>query len=250
MTTPQPIYAIGDVHGHLSKLQDAHALIEADRAAHTTPDTGVVHIGDLCDRGPDTKGVIDFMLNGVRAGRPWVVLKGNHDRMFARYLEADPWHDPRLWPGLSWQHPRLGGLATLASYGVDTDPERDPDDIHRDARQAVGRDHPRFLLSRPLYHRAGDLLFVHAGIRPGVALSDQDEIDLLWIREDFLTDTTDHGPLVVHGHTMVDRVELHPNRLNIDTGAGRGDDLSAVVIEGRRVWRLTPQGRQQVAPLA
>jgi serine/threonine protein phosphatase 1 len=98
-------------------------------------------------------------------------------------------------------------------------------------------------------HRAGACVFVHAGIRPGVALDAQDEDDLIWIRGDFLHDTRDHGALIVHGHTPVARVELHPNRLALDTGAAYGGPLSAVAIEGRAVYLLTDQGRVPVRPM-
>ncbi|MDH5452674.1 MAG: serine/threonine protein phosphatase, partial [Paracoccaceae bacterium] len=76
----------------------------------------------------------------------------------------------------------------------------------------------------------------------------QDENDLMWIRKDFLEDRRDHGVLIVHGHTPVEAVQHHGNRLNIDTGAGYGKDLSTVVIEGRTVWQLTQNGRVEIAP--
>lgn len=248
MSATGPIYAVGDVHGHLDQLRRVHDLIEADRAGEGLRDASVIHIGDLCDRGPDTRGVIDFLLTGLAAGQPWTILKGNHDRMFARYLEPDAWHDPHLWPGLFWQHPRLGGLETLRSYGVEVD-DTVPDRIHGQARQLVPDEHVEFLQTLPLMHRHGDIVFVHAGIRPGVALDEQWQDDLLWIRDEFLDDPRDHGAFVVHGHTMVPGVGHHGNRLNIDTGAGRGDALSVVVLEGRQVWQLTPRGRQPVVPV-
>ena len=81
------IYAIGDVHGYLDELKRAHALIAADRAAWGDVDAPVIHIGDLCDRGPDTRGVIDFLLAGLERGEAWGTLLGNHDRIMARFLE-------------------------------------------------------------------------------------------------------------------------------------------------------------------
>lgn len=112
----------------------------------------------------------------------------------------------------------------------------------------VPASHLAYLAALPTHHLRGACLFVHAGVRPGIDLHDQTEDDLLWIRTDFLDDTRDHGALVVHGHTPVDRVTHYGNRLNLDTGAGYGKAMSAVVIEGADVFRLTPKGRERVKP--
>lgn len=234
-------YAIGDIHGQVSELRRAHRLIAADRARVGDEGAPVVHIGDLCDRGPDTKGVIDLLLDGLDRDAPWVVIKGNHDRMMQGFLETAPRRDAGLRAELSWLHPNLGGKTTLASYGVDTG--RAPEAIHRAALDAVPEAHRAFLAALPTSHRMGDLYFCHAGIRPGVPLDEQAEDDLLWIRDEFLLSTANHGPLIVHGHTPAETVEHHGNRLNIDTGAGHGHPISAVVIEGRAAWRLTEDGR-------
>ena len=241
-------YAIGDIHGALDKLSAAHALIEADRRATGDARAPVVHVGDLVDRGPDSRGVIDFLLRGIAAGAPWIAVKGNHDRMFTGFLDDPDSHDPGLREGLHWIDPRLGGDRTLASYGVGGAGERMLFDLHEEALAAVPPAHVAFLKGLPTNHRRGGALFVHAGIRPGVPLAAQSEDDLLWIRRAFLDDPGDHGVLVVHGHTPVDAVTHYGNRLNIDTGAGYGRALAAVVIEGARVWRLGPGGREPVLP--
>ena len=239
------LYAIGDIHGHLSRLQAVHDLIAKDMARYGQGP--VIHIGDLVDRGPDSRGVIDFLIAGIAEGRDWVVLKGNHDRLFTRFLGNPNHHDSRLWPELSWLHPRLGGATTLASYGVANAADRPVDKVHADARQAVPVAHLDFVARLPLYHQAGETLFVHAGIRPGVALEDQTENDLVWIREPFLIEPASFGPLVVHGHTTIDKVTHYGNRLNLDSGAAYGGPLSAVVIEGREAALLTPSGRRTLS---
>jgi len=239
-------YAIGDVHGYLGKLEEAHRRIEADRARIGDRAAPVVHIGDLVDRGPDSRGVIDFLIRGVAAGEPWVTLKGNHDRMFTGFLHDPDSHDPGLREGVHWVQPLLGGDTTLASYGVEGAGERMLFDLHADALAAVPAAHVTFLTGLPLSYQRGGALFVHAGIRPGVPLGAQSENDLLWIRRDFHNDLRDHGFLVVHGHTPVDAVTHYGNRLNIDTGAGYGRDLSVVVLEAGAVWRLGPEGREAV----
>jgi len=236
-------YAIGDIHGHPDKLRALHALIAADRTACGDSDAPVVHVGDLVDRGPDSRGVIDYLIGGHTAGQPWVTLKGNHDRMFLGFLTDPDYHDPRLRPDLYWTHPRLGGDTTLASYGVAGAGARLLHDLHAEAVAQVPAAHGAFIAGLPTYFLRGDCLFVHAGVRPGVDLHDQSEDDLLWIRSGFIDNTDDHGALVVHGHSPVDAVTNYGNRINIDTGAGYGRPMSAVVIEGRKVWRLTDGGR-------
>ena len=238
------LYAIGDIHGQLGLLQAAHDLIADDMARHGPGP--VIHVGDLVDRGPDSRGVIDFLADGIAAGKDWVVLKGNHDRMFTRFLR-DPW-EPELGlrAELSWLHPRLGGADTLRSYGVANAGDRPVEKVHAEAREAIPQAHVAFLSERPVLHRAGDCVFVHAGIRPGVALEDQTETDLVWIREPFLTETASFGPLIVHGHTAIDAATHYGNRLNLDSGAAYGGPLSAVVIEGREAALLTSGGRQKL----
>lgn len=238
------LYAIGDIHGHLDLLRAAHDLIADDIAQHGSGP--VIHVGDLVDRGPDSRGVIDFLIAGIAGGANWVVLKGNHDRMFSRFL-ADPWDpEPGLRSELSWLHPRLGGADTLRSYGVPNAGDRPVQKVHAETARSVPPAHRDFLAACPVLYRAGDCAFVHAGIRPGVALENQTETDLVWIRDPFLTATASFGPLIVHGHTALDAATHYGNRLNLDSGAAYGGPLSAVVIEGREAALLTPRGRQKL----
>jgi serine/threonine protein phosphatase 1 len=108
--------------------------------------------------------------------------------------------------------------------------------------------HRAFLDALPTSHVHGDAIFVHAGIRPGIPLALQRETDLVWIRTDFLTDTRDHGALIVHGHTAIDRATHYGNRLKIDSSVAYGGPLSAVAIEGRAAFLLTPEGRLPLLP--
>ena len=242
------LYAIGDVHGHLDLLRDALDRIDADRARTGDHAAPVVQIGDLVDRGPDSRGVVQYLMELTARDARVTVLKGNHDNMFALFLEDPPRPDPRLRTDLTWLHPRLGGRETLASYGVD--PDLPPDQMHAAATRAVPPAHRTFLDALPLSKRLDDSLLVHAGIRPGFPLEAQDPEDLYWIRQEFLDDRRDHGALVIHGHTPVEQVEHRGNRLAIDTGAAYGGPLSAVVVEGRQVFLLTPDGRQDIRPHA
>lgn len=242
------IYAIGDVHGQLEMLQAAHARIAEDRVATGDAAALVVHLGDLVDRGPDSRGVIQFLIDGIARGEPWMSIKGNHDRFFSTYLRTGALTDARLRAGLTWLNPRMGGDATLRSYGVEKSLFQRESAFFRAAMEAVPEAHVAFVESLPTYHRTDDLLFVHAGLRPGLPLSDQIEDDLLWIRDEFLVDTRDHGWLVVHGHTPFDDPMHCGNRVNLDTGAGYGDPLTAAVFEGRDCWILTDKGRRKLLP--
>ena len=240
------IYAIGDIHGHLELLKSAHHRIAADMALHGHGK--IVHLGDLVDRGPDSRGVVDFLQKGVASGRDWLVLKGNHDRLFTRFVSDPKWQDPGLRPELGWLHPRLGGAATLASYGVRSAADRPIAPVHADAVAAVPAEHRQFLDALPTSFVCDAAIFVHAGIRPGVPLADQTETDLLWIRKDFLEDPRDHGALIVHGHTAIDKATHYGNRLNMDSSAAYGGPLSAAVIEGRCAYLLTDAGRVPLLP--
>ncbi|MBI1493915.1 metallophosphoesterase [Halocynthiibacter styelae] len=234
-------YAIGDVHGHLDKLQSAMALIARDRDRVDDPKAPVVQIGDLVDRGPDSKGVIEFMIEGVIRGEPWVTLLGNHDRQFLWWLEDPERRDPVLKTEYTWLHERIGGLTTLASYGVDiTAPISE---MHRQARSLVPDDHIDFLNAMPNRYTRDRLFFAHAGIRPSVPLDQQTEDDLIWIRGEFHNHPDPHDALIIHGHTPVKAATHYGNRINIDSGAAWGHDLSAVVIEERKAWLLTVSGR-------
>ncbi|MAM63607.1 metallophosphoesterase [Maritimibacter sp. UBA3975] len=236
-------YSIGDIHGQRAELERVHTLIEADRKRTGDAEAPVVHIGDLCDRGPDTRGVIEFLMAGQARGENWVVLKGNHDRLMHWFLEPFPRHDPYLLVGYTWLHERIGGHESLESYGVTYSDRDRVFRVHADARSAVPQAHIDYLSSLPLTYERGDCFFCHAGIRPGLPLRDQTETDLLWIREEFHDSTADHGKLIVHGHTPVDHATHYGNRINLDTGAGYGRPIQPVVIEGRDAWLLTEDGR-------
>ncbi|MES2665410.1 MAG: metallophosphoesterase [Pseudomonadota bacterium] len=239
-------YAIGDIHGHIDLLKGIHARIAADQASHGP--APIIHVGDLVDRGPDSAGVVEYLRAGIEAGQDWVVLKGNHDRMFTGFLASIKHHDDGLRPDLSWLHPRLGGGTTLASYGVENASDRPVAKVHAEAVAAVPHAHRAFLETRPTWHRRGDVVFVHAGIRPGIAMEQQDETDLVWIRKGFLEDFRDHGPLIVHGHTALDLPTHYGNRVNIDSSAAYGGPLSAIALDGRAVFLLTETGRVPLLP--
>ena len=238
------IYAIPDIHGHLDQLDHALDLIRADGG----PDARIVFLGDYVDRGPDCRGVLDRLIAGRDAGRDWRFLRGNHDRMMQWFLEPVPRWDPHWMVGMHWFHPRIGGVETLASYGVVADETRRFKEVHADALAAVPPAHIHFLNNLENAVHLGDLFFVHAGIAPGVPLADQTEEDMVWIREPFLSDPRPHPALIVHGHTALERAAHFGNRIDLDGGAAYGRPLVPAVFEGRDCWLLTDQGRQALLP--
>ena len=225
-------YAIGDVHGRLDLLEELLGQIERDRAERPARKILLVFLGDLIDRGPHSAEVLERLRTYRASGVRTVFLLGNHEEVLLRILDGDA---PLI---TKWRW--FGGAECLSSYGVD------PAQIGRlgkeealeAVRNAIPREHVEFLRSFVDTCRFGDYLFVHAGLRPGVTIEDQLQSDLRWIREPFLFDESDHGCVVVHGHTITEEVEERRNRIGIDTGAYRTGVLTALAVEGERRWYL------------
>jgi serine/threonine protein phosphatase 1 len=219
------VYAIGDVHGRSDLLAQCFACIDADIAAHPSPRIVQVLLGDYIDRGPQSRQVLDLLIRRSHQHR-LVCLKGNHETYIADFLR-----DPAILG--QWRH--FGGLVTLVSYGVTPSinaDEREQRELAAALDRALPRSHRRFLAGLKASFACGDYFFVHAGVRPGIALSGQHELDLLWIREDFLLHEESFGKIVIHGHTPVLEPDIRPNRINIDTGAYATGKLTCLVLEG------------------
>ncbi len=220
----QRIYAVGDVHGCAERLREVHGAIAADLTERPVAAPLLLHIGDYIDRGPDSAGVIDILLHEpVAPGLRVVNLMGNHEDMLLQALAAP--EEARL--AEHWLF--NGGMATLASWGLD------PRGGGAAWLPGIPPDHLAFLRRLSMRHEAGDYLFVHAGVRPGVPLDQQSAQDLMWIREPFLSYRGDFGAVVVHGHTPIREPALRPNRIGIDTGAVMGGRLTCAVFEGEKV---------------
>lgn len=219
------VYAIGDIHGHLELLTEMHARIAQEIARDKPEDWRIVHLGDLVDRGPDSRGVIDFLIAAAKHDSRNIVLTGNHDVGFLDFL-AEP--DPE---SLFARH---GGRETAMSYGVDlkTSDAAGLWHSHRALAAAVPDSHLRFLRTLPRSISFGDFFFCHAGIRPGIALENQDPDDLIWIRNEFLNHPGLHPKVVVHGHTPQAEPEVMANRVNVDTGVYYSGALTALVVDG------------------
>jgi serine/threonine protein phosphatase 1 len=224
-------YAVGDVHGRDDLLGELLALIEADDAARPDAKTILIFLGDLIDRGPSSAEVVE-RLRTYDSGMRTVFLSGNHEEVLLRLLRGDGQYLA------DWL--RFGGAECARSYGVD--PEKikrmDPSRAVRFLREKIPADHKDFFESFVDTFKVGDYLFVHAGIRPGVAVAEQSQTDLRWIRTAFLESESDHGFVVVHGHTISEVVQVRDNRIGLDTGAYRSGVLTAVGLEGDQRWFL------------
>jgi serine/threonine protein phosphatase 1 len=228
------LVAVGDVHGRadlLDSLLDEIETLYRDRALR------YVFLGDYVDRGPDSKGVIERLI-ALRERRPdTVFLKGNHEQALLESarnpLQAEAW--------LSW-----GGREPLISYGVEPPPFDSPVPLGGRLLCAMPQSHLSFLRSLKLSHLEDGHLFVHAGLDPEKPLDEQDEQDLLWIRDRFRFGGEGAFPdlVVVHGHTPQDAPEDLPWRINVDTGAVWTSVLTAVCLEGGK-RRFVSTGRKK-----
>ncbi len=209
------IYAIGDIHGHINLLAGAEAAIRAD-AERFPGEKLVVYLGDFIDRGPHSSKVLQHFCEPVRLDNfTRVCICGNHDDAMLKFLEN---------PSANIDWLRFGGDTTIGSYGIDANYTMEADRTGEQLRDAlighVPKAHRELLESLPVMVQVGTYVFVHAGIEPGVPLDEQEDGDLMWIREPFL----DEGPrlkntIVVHGHTPSTGIDWGKNRIGIDTGA-------------------------------
>ncbi len=219
------VYAVGDIHGRADLLDQVLIRIDSDKAKAPSSNSIEVFIGDYVDRGPDSRRVLDQLVTRERTHR-MVFLRGNHETLLLKFVTSQLILN-------DWQ--RIGGLETLMSYGLTPSINADTATQTRLAAaldQAMPPSHRRFLDDLKSSFTCGDFYFVHAGVRPGIPLANQHDEDLLWIRNEFLTCEEDFGKIVVHGHTPVPKLDVRPNRINIDTGAYATGNLTCLVLEG------------------
>ncbi|MBN2437680.1 MAG: serine/threonine protein phosphatase [Deltaproteobacteria bacterium] len=210
------IFAIGDIHGCNHKLKQLLARIRPDPLIDS-----VVFVGDYLDRGPDSRGVIETLLDLKKTFPHLICLRGNHESMFLNYyLEGK---DEQLYM-------INGGGITLNSYGLTL----------ADARAGSGfpEDHLRFLAALPFHHETEAYIFVHAGLRPGIPLAGQSPEDLLWIRNEFIDSDWDFGKTVVFGHTPLREPLFQENKIGIDTGLVYGGRLTCIELPSRMLFQV------------
>jgi serine/threonine protein phosphatase 1 len=221
------IYAIGDIHGRADLLRRLLGMIDEDIQTSLASRHLLVFLGDYLDRGANGRAVVDLLLSGpptATQGIRWLCLCGNHEDALLDFLE-DSSCGP-LWLA-------NGGWTTVESYaGLNACRPGDLRALQTLMKHTIPSTHRHFLQSLPLWHVEGDYLFVHAGLRPGLLLDEQNPADLLWIRDPFLYSSYDHGKMIVHGHSIVSVPEVRGNRIGIDTGACYTGRLTALVLEG------------------
>jgi len=226
------VYAIGDVHGRLDLLKSLLLQIETDSMRRGHARTHIVFLGDLIDRGPESAQVIEFLIGYRPAFRSLHYVAGNHEECFLDVINGSSATE------MAWF--QFGGYETMKSYGV---AERAVIArgavLQQELADRVPQSHIDFLTKFVDQVRIGDYLFVHAGIRPGQPLERQSPQDMRWIRDEFLEDDTDHGFVVVHGHSISRAPVVRGNRIGIDTGAYRSGRLTALGLEGDESWFLT-----------
>ncbi|NUT00415.1 MAG: serine/threonine protein phosphatase [Sphingomonas sp.] len=231
---PRPLraYAVGDIHGRLDLLDELLEKIEADCAARGPAKVSIIFLGDLIDRGPQSAEVVERLRTYDPDFATPVFLMGNHEEVLLRIVSGDT--------AILQDWLRFGGSECARSYGVDPIALEccGHSAVLKLLRQAIPREHLRFLSSFADTASFGDYLFVHAGIRPGIAVAQQSPQDLRWIRYPFLEDSSDHGLVVVHGHTISESADVRANRIGIDTGAYRTGVLTALGLEGSDRWFL------------
>lgn len=226
------IYAIGDIHARCDLLESLHRSITADAVLRKAQRKVIVYLGDYLDRGSDSRRVLDMLREWRPSGCNTVEivpLKGNHEDMALRYLDGD------IAVGRHWFD--VDGLDTLAHYGVQSADRQARDNITMETMRrrfsaALPPEHLLFLRGLKVSHLEGGYLFVHAGIRPGVAFSEQSDHDQMWIRELFLYSVEKRGIMVVHGHCISSEPQIRHNRIGIDTGAYVSGVLTCLVLEG------------------
>ncbi|MDF1848806.1 MAG: metallophosphoesterase family protein [Parvibaculaceae bacterium] len=223
-------YAVGDIHGRADLLEDLLSQIVSHSHSTQAKQRVIVFLGDYVDRGWKSNEVLERLSSLTLDGFDTVFLKGNHEEALLSFLD-----DPNFLD--SWR--QYGGLETLHAYGLkDLNFRADEDylkEVHSSFVRAFPKDQMTFLEGLPSSFELGGYLFVHAGVRPGVPLDQQNERDLRWIRDEFLESRMDFGKRVVHGHCPEEAPQVRPNRIGIDTGAYITGVLTAAVLQGTGV---------------
>lgn len=211
MTLIGRLIAIGDIHGRLSKLTGLLAKINPQFKDR------LVFLGDFVDRGPDSFDVVELLIRLRRNYPNTVTLRGNHEDLIISFFMGNMSQNAReLWRKMD------GGDQTLVSY-------------RRHGSHL--KDHREFYESLPFYWQTEQYFFCHAGVRPGIGLDKQKASDLLGIREPFLSAKENFGKIIVHGHDVVEKPTILPNRINIDTGAGGYGPLTGIELPSLRIWQ-------------
>jgi|TARA_R100001244_G_scaffold44182_6_gene39910 serine/threonine protein phosphatase 1 len=226
------VYAIGDVHGRNDLLQQLLQKIVMDDGERGAAKSEIIFLGDLVDRGPDSAGVLETAMQLKATAGNVRFLMGNHEEVYLAAATGDE-KSVRFFN-------RIGGRETILSYDISMKEyiELDMVQLAKRIPTLFPQEHVDFVSGFEDQIVVGDYAFVHAGIRPGLPLSEQRKKDLRWIREEFLATEAAHEKVIVYGHTISDEVVEAGNRIGIDTGAYYSNKLTALALQGSERWYL------------
>lgn len=213
-STSGRVIAIGDVHGCADELRALIQQIPLER------DSLVVFLGDYIDRGPDSRGVVDTVLELEQYCKV-VCLLGNHELMLREYLAGT---DPRLIARFIYN----GGSATLASYA------------DHDGVVVMSEEHRTFFEKLPYHYIDGDHCFVHAGLPAAPEEIDIEKHgeEMVWMRRRAYMPEPNYSKIIVHGHSAVHEVDIKPRRINLDTACVYGRKLTAMDVNTHEMWTV------------
>ena len=224
---PGRLLVMGDIHGHYEKMLRVLLL-----CGYTPGVDRLVLLGDYVDRGPDSRRVAAEGQRLSQAGA--IALYGNHEDLMYRALRKRK--QGYFSPAELEQWFANGGEITLDSYR---------------AHATILDEHLCFFAGLPRWVEVRGFLFVHAGIRPGKTIEQQNPQDLIWIREGYIEDYC--GPKdVVTGHTpihylkryaqfadIVDSAKpvIHKHKYFLDTGAAWRGPLTVMELPSAEYWQ-------------
>lgn len=223
------LYAVGDVHGHLDLLDKLYQSIIDDISQHPVENHHIIFLGDYIDRGPDSAGCVEYLIDLQARDHSVICLKGNHEDKLEKFLPhpltvADSFF-------------KFGGVECATSYGLNMDGfgGSNEETLQKCAEltENIPPQHKAFYAE--LIHTVtfGDYMFAHAGVRPGVPLDRQSDHDLMWVRPEFIPHEGLYDKVIVHGHTPAYPMEILPNRINADTHAYHTGVLSCIVLQDK-----------------
>jgi serine/threonine protein phosphatase 1 len=218
------IYAIGDIHGCLPQLKELMAQLPLKS------EDELVFLGDYIDRGPDSKGVLDYLVANQKPN--WHLLRGNHEQMLLEWLGT-----PNPLAASNWL--LNGGHQTLQSYV----PREKLDEVRGEGahillQSYIPHTHVELLNALPLFYETPDYFFCHAGVNLDKPLNAQEQDDLLWIRRKFLQDPRPTPKPIIHGHTPIEKTDTAKDRINLDTGCVYGGSLTAIALPDKKIYQV------------
>lgn len=220
---PARLFAVGDVHGCSAEL--SCMLKHLSGPCALSQNDLVVFIGDYVDRGPDSKGVIDLLLEFQRSFPATIFLKGNHEHMLMGFLGLEP--------SEGWAYLQNGGAACLKSYNISL--SSPPEEV----LNALPREHIGFLSSLQRYILTEKFVLVHAGLNPLRDIRSQLDQDIFWIRDEFISNIHHFDRTIVFGHTPFHAVLEHPPyKIGVDTGLVFGNMLSCLDLSSGEIHQI------------